>query len=127
MIDGVTMIAKGPIFDGRAQAALLDGIPDATEDVAQAAFDTVQANMSASFRNPTGAYSSRVRVDRQTSERLLVHDDNVVYGPWLESGQYTPPRRFRGYAHWRRTTQQIDAKATSLFEQTFDKYVGRMR
>ena len=124
----VMLRATGPLFDGRAERALIDGITDSTEHVSQVAYDTVQADMSASFRNPTGFYQSRVTVDRAGGDRFRVHDDMVIYGPWLEGVSFrNATTRFKGYSHWRRTTQTIDQRATGLFQQVFGRYVSRMR
>src|SRR6267154_2723207 len=51
--------------------------------------------------NP-GYYNSQIQTERQV-DALLVRDDRVVYGPWLEGvgSRNYPVTRFRGYHAFR--------------------------
>jgi hypothetical protein len=118
---------SGPLFDGRAQAALFQGI-DAIEDrVAQEGYDRVQQRLGQVLKHPTGYYESRIVVDRSSTDRTIV-GDNVIYGPWLEGvgSRNYPKTRFKGYATFRYVTQQLDADAETLADEAIAPYVEEM-
>ena len=116
----------GPLFNGQAAAAMRAYIPDMTENVAEMAESRVRAGTSI-FRHPTGAYESRITT-RAMGDRAEVHDQNSVYGPWLEgTGSRNRTTRFKGYHFWRKAGQEADARALPVAEQTLQPYLRRMQ
>lgn len=123
----VTVTVSGPVFDGRALAATAAFLAEWAEQTAQEAWETVQREMAGVFAHPTGAYASRVVTERATANRWLVHDSNMVYGPWLEGvSSRNAATRFKGYRHWRATTQQADAEAAAIGRNALPPFLGRM-
>lgn len=98
----------------------------AERDVADEVYDTVQGNMHASFRAPTGRYWNRVHIERGDGGHVVT-DGGVVYGPWLEGvGSRNNTTRFKGYSSFRRATQRIDGRADEIAERTLPPYLARM-
>ena len=64
---------------------------------------------------PTG-YAQRHIVNRDLGSMHLITDSGIVYGPWLEGtgSRNWPKTRFRGYAIFRRTTQDVNNRAVQL-------------
>jgi len=49
----------------------------------------------------------------------LIHDNEVVYGPWLEgTGSRNAPRTsFKGYASFRKTADQLEKEASNILQR----------
>ncbi|MCZ4509953.1 hypothetical protein O3Q52_17460 [Streptomyces sp. ActVer] len=120
---------EGPLFDGRAARAMQDAADDAREDIAEFAEERVLTLTGGYFRNPTGYYESRIETTRVSSEVSLVHDNDVVYGPWLEGvGTRNRPRPgFPGYGHWRQTKQLVQARGLPIAERAVQRHLPEMR
>jgi len=81
--------------------------------VAEYALWRVKAYNAADFKNPTGHYRSQLHVVRRGV--VEVNDGGSVYGPWLEgTGSRNKKTRFKGYWHWRRTTQDVNRQAVRI-------------
>ncbi|MFD5697445.1 hypothetical protein [Streptomyces lasiicapitis] len=120
--------ASGPLFDGRAARAMQDACDDAREDIAEFAEEHALALMGAAFRHPTGYYESRVTTTRVSGDTSLVHDQGVVYGPWLEGvgSRNSPVTRFPGYFHWRRTKALVAARGPQIAERAVQRHLPEM-
>jgi hypothetical protein len=101
---------------------------DAREDIAEFAEEHALALMGAYFKHPTGYYESRVTTTRVSSDVSLVHDQGVVYGPWLEGvgSRNVPVTRFAGYSHWRQTKTVAQARAPQIAERTVRRHLPEM-
>jgi hypothetical protein len=117
----------GPLFDGSA-ARTVDLICDDVEDqIGQTVFDAVRQRLRTVLVNPTGYYESRVQVNRQT-DSLVISDSGVVYGPWLEgTGSRNGRSRFKGYATFRKVSQQIASEAVQDADRVVAAQVGRLQ
>lgn len=117
---------SGPLFDGRADAAV-DAFCDASEEeIAQEGYNLVQTELGHVLKNPTGRYQSRVQTDRAGGD-WEVNDDGVIYGPWLEGVESrNQTTRFKGYATFRRMAQALDARATQIAERVLPPFLRRM-
>ena len=124
---GVTVITKGPMFDGRAVRALDRLADDATEQVADQGVTDVRQFLDSVLKNPTGFYQSRIQTDRKTRDRSVVTDSQVVYGPWLAGvGSRNKTSRFKGYAHWRRVAQQLQRNVVRITRPVVRRRVRQM-
>lgn len=119
----------GPLFDGRAARAMQAASDDAREDVAEFAETHVLTLMGLAFRHPTGYYESRVTTTRVSGDTSLVHDQGVVYGPWLEGvgSRNSPVTRFPGYWHWKRTKALVAARGPQIAERAVERRMPEMR
>ncbi len=122
------MTTRGPLLDGSAEKILDAGREAITDDVAQAAVDLVHQRLGQVLRNPTGYYRSKVVADRSTgSDRALVTDGGVVYGPWLEGvGGRNKSSRFKGYRTFRHVAEQIGRDVAKHAAPAVDDVVKKL-
>ncbi|MFH9248234.1 hypothetical protein ACH4LK_22735 [Streptomyces lydicus] len=125
---GVEITATGPLFDGRAERAIQDAASDARDDVAEFAEEHVLTLMGGYFRHPTGYYESHIMTSRVSADVSLVHDQGVVYGPWLEGvgSRNAPVTRFKGYSHWRQTKELVQARGPEIAERAVQRHLPEM-
>jgi hypothetical protein len=125
---GIEIDFRGPLFDGRAARAIEDACDEARDNIAEFAQTRALSLMRAAFRNPTGYYESRVTTTRVTSDAALVHDQGVVYGPWLEGvgSRNAPVTRFPGYWHWRRTKDAVASRGPEIARTAIDRHMPEM-
>lgn len=125
MLD-VDVTVSGPLFDGRALAALDDFMEAAEAEVAREGVNEVRAVLAGSLRNPTGSYESQIRADHIRGEHV-VDDSGVVYGPWLEGvSSANVSTGFRGYQQFRRASQALQARAPQVAERVLPPFLARM-
>lgn len=116
---------KGPLFH-EAHQLLAQLETELSGTVASAAERVAQANLHASLKHPTGAYESRVTVDRAFTDRADVTDQGVVYGPWLEGvSSRNTNTRFKGYQSFRRATQLVNSRVEAICAPVVALTVGR--
>jgi hypothetical protein len=124
---GVEITTSGPIFDGRAVAALHEYKDDMLDRVGAQGLADVQFMLDRSIRHPTPYYETQITVERAGNERI-VHDRGIIYGPWLEGvGSRNRTTRFKGYFSFRRARQALDRKAGPIAEATLQRYLPRMQ
>lgn len=128
MSAAIQVTATGPVFDGRAARAADRAVDDVRDSIAEYAEERVLADMGAHFQRPTGYYESRVTTTR-TGDMNRVHDQGVVYGPWLEGvgSRNAPVTRFAGYSHWRRTKAHVQGVAPAIAERAVQRHLPEMR
>lgn len=117
---------SGPLFDGRAEEALREYVEIVPDKIADEGVSIVRQVLGGTLQEPTGFYESQIQADRLDEDRTSVWDGGVIYGPWLESGAYTPQTSFAGYGHWREATQALDQRAQQVAQDAIDPYLDRM-
>lgn len=122
-----TVTLSGPFFDERAGEIRRDLVEDIAYRVGGHALSAVMRNLDASIRHPTPYYETQIALKRNGST-ATVHDNKVIYGPWLEgTGSRNSPRtRFPGYASFRRATQQVEREAADVARPIVERAVGRL-
>lgn len=117
----------GPLFDGEAEAAMHRYVEDVKDTLAQEAYDRIQRRLPTVYkylrgeapvpRDP-GRYQASIHIERMMTDRVVT-DGGIVYGPWLEGtgSRNFPVTRFKGYATFRRISNEIDAEAESIAER----------
>lgn len=123
----VKVIFSGPLFDGRAQAAM-PGIVDAVSGALGAeGRRRVLAGLDATLKRPTGAYRSRIALYGPTQGQARVHDNRGIYGPWLEgTGSRNRTTRFKGYRNFRTATQVLQRAAKPLAEHVIGQHTHKL-
>jgi hypothetical protein len=117
---------EGPIFDGRAETILRDYCEHAEEDIAKEGHTMLSAAFAQTSRHPSGFYESHVEVKRDNGGHVVT-DNGVVYGPWLEgTGSRNETTRFKGYANFRRTAEELQGKAIEIAERDQERYLREM-
>ena len=138
---------SGPMFDGRAEAALERGIRAARDHVAAVGEKLTEAVFTASIRENTGHYLSRITTLNESkvvatrgghttytmpivvdpAAETVVTVDLATYGPWLEgTGSRNDTTRFKGYRGFRRTGQALNRVAGDLADAALKPYVEEM-
>lgn len=123
----VDVSRHGPVFDGRASAAVSAFIDDAEHEIAQEGVNIVQAQLDRVLRTQTPYYRTQIRTEHAGGD-WQVTDGGVVYGPWLAGvgSRNAPVTRFRGYNHWRVATRRLQTLAKTVAERVLPKYLRRM-
>lgn len=119
---------EGPLFDGRAARAMGEACDDARDDVSAYAEERVLVGTSGSFKTRTPYYETRITTTRLSSDVDLVHDQGVVYGPWLEGvgSRNAPVTRFAGYGHWRAAKQAVLRRGPQIAELAVRRHLPEM-
>lgn len=117
---------SGPIFSGEASRILDRMTEEIAAEVGKVAEQDVHHRLGQVLRHPTGKYQRRVRVQVQGT-KAVVDDQRSVYGPWLEgTGSRNARSRFKGYATFRKTLQQVQSKSGAIAEQVVARTIGRL-
>jgi hypothetical protein len=118
----------GPLFDGRAERAIDRACDDARDDIAAFAEERVLMGTSATFKTRTPYYETMVTTTRVSGEVSLVHDQGVVYGPWLEGvgSRNAPVTRFGGYHHWRKAKEAVTARGPQIADIAIQRRIPEM-
>lgn len=118
----------GPVFDGRAAAAV-EAYTRSVEDAVAARGKTlVLQRFGQVFQHPTGRYEATIHTDRVADGARVTDDGRTVYGPWLEgSGSRNYPRTvFRGYRTFRVVRQRLHQEAGAIATAALPPYLARM-
>lgn len=105
---------SGPLFGRRARADVRRMLDDMKVEVAQSGVQMAQREFGTRIQEHNtgygvaGGYVSQIRHEEvgEYGDQIIT-DGGVIYGPWLDYGAYSPPKRFRGYRVWRRVRQKL--------------------
>lgn len=123
----IDVSSSGPLFDGRAEAAVVAFLDEAKQEVGNQGLADVHQLLDASIRHPTPYYETQILVERQAND-VVVHDRGIIYGPWLEGvGSRNRTTRFKGYFSFRRAKQALEGKVPGIAERVLQRYLGRMQ
>lgn len=135
---------SGPLFDGRADTALAQGLIDIRDAVAKEGVSLASSVLSASIkhsvtgeavRSVTSTGSTRTYQSGKYSMVVTTTGDDTVvttslasYGPWLEgTGSRNATTRFKGYHSFRMAGQELESRAQSIAEAAIAPSVGEMQ
>jgi hypothetical protein len=122
----VEVDVSGPLFDGRAAAAVAAFAEDAKREVQQQVYAEVMTNLNASIKKPTPYYETQIAMSQGEGD-YTVHDRGVIYGPWLEgTSERNRTTRFKGYASFRRAAQSIQGKVPQLVQAALARAIQRL-
>lgn len=122
-----TARARGPMFDGRAQAAVAAFVREFEEEYSQRGANMVRQHLGGVLQHPTGRYESGIHTDRAGGDSQVT-DNRAIYGPWLEgTGSRNRTTRFKGYKTFRQVTQRMQSEAGSFGSTLIrSRFLGRM-
>lgn len=115
----------GPISSGRMARDAAMYSHDVAEELAERGKDQWVDNLQGSIRNPTPYYWTRIAVRPITSTRYEVHDHDIIYGEWLESGAYTPRTIFPGYFSQARAVETLKRRRGGIARKILRGYRSR--
>lgn len=122
----VEVIKKGPIFDRRLDKGFDKATKSAEVEIAEQGVLFVRNIIRAKAKTRTGRYDRAVRSTR-VSGGMKIHDNNIVYGPWLEGvGSRNSRTSFRGYRQFRDSRKQIQRIAKPVVQKHVDTMLGGM-
>jgi hypothetical protein len=106
---------RGGIFKPSGIAAVGRAEMRVEDTTAAEGVSMVRSRLRSVLQNPTGYYSSQIRARRDTIGTAEVTDSGVIYGPWLEGvSSRNQTTRFKGYATFRRTKQELAGKVPGI-------------
>lgn len=112
----------GPISSGKMQRDAAAYSHDVAKSLADSAKDTWLNNLHGSIRHQTPYYTTKIAKRQLSPTRYLIHDHGIIYGPWLESGEYTPRTRFTGYFSQERAEAEVQAKRGNIARRILRRY-----
>lgn len=113
---------RGPISSGQMERDAAAYSHDVANALADSAKDTWLNNLHGSIRHQTPHYTTKIAKRELSPTRYEIHDNNVLYGPWLESGEYTPRTIFPGYFSQARAIGEVDAKRGAIARRILRRY-----
>jgi hypothetical protein len=139
--------ASGPLFDGRAAAAIRDGVAAIRKRLAAEGEHLAGAVFASQIRDNHGRFAASLTVTGESraytthsghhsytlpiavtdpATDLAVTTDLATYGPWLEGvGSRNETTRFKGYHGFRLAGQQLSRTAGALADAEFRPYAAR--
>lgn len=94
---GVT--ATGPLFDGQSLRIVADMLREIDQAVGEEGVALVQQNLDTFTKHPSSPpfYRNHIHTYRSGSNKTLIDDGGIVYGPWLEGvGSRNQTTKFKG-------------------------------
>lgn len=118
-----TVTISGPFFDARNPLIRREMKEEGLTRVGGQGLADVQTNLNLSIRNPTPYYETQITSERHGDEQI-VHDRDIIYGPWLEgTGSRNATTRFKGYASFRRAAQELEGQVDGILVPVVDRAV----
>ena len=126
----IRVIQSGPIFNGDFERAVDDFTDEAVWAITKVGRGDLGIHFIKNFKHPAGYYESQVEAVRGALHtfRSHIHDNDVVYGPWLNGtgSRNYPVTRFRGYP-WSVVAAALQQKAVPIAEGVLPPFLARMR
>lgn len=118
---------SGPFFDARNPDAMRQLEDNGLNRLGGQGLADWHTLLNASIRNPTPYYETQLMTERSGGDTQLIHDRDVIYGPWLEGvGSRNATTRFKGYHALRAAAQQLESQAATVLAPLVDIAVGRL-
>lgn len=143
---------KGPIFDNLADNIVNQYARRVEDDLGEEAQSRLRLYLPEQYmylghhggtpaQNPVppnaGLLAASIHPYRASGDMVIVTDDPVTYGPWIEGTstlnlivwphrRNPPPRRFPGYHAFRVIGEQLDRDAGSIAERHLAYYIGEL-
>jgi len=99
---------RGPFFSPNIDSVVDAGAKAIERKVAAEGERRIGNWMRKFFKHPTPYYWLHV-LAKPRADFHVVTDGGIIYGPWLAGiGSRNRSTQFKGYAHWRLTTQELN-------------------
>lgn len=123
-----TVQLSGPFFDGRWDSDIRDFMHNTVMDVADEGLKDLRSEMARTYRVPTGAYESTVRVESLAYNRAQIYGEGKVYAWWLEGigSRNYPKTVFPGYHLWERESIRLEAQAVRYTEKQLYEFLDKV-
>ena len=137
----IEISTRGPLFDGRAEAAMHAYTREVERYIADKAVSRIRAYLPTQYMylghhggtpedNPVPPNAGWLQANIIATEQVddvVVTDNDVVYGPWIEGvSSRNMTSRFKGYHTFRLIGQQLEMEAGVLAEEIIGPYLREM-
>lgn len=123
----VKVTMSGPLFSPAAASVLDEMRDDVAGRLVTEGERRVLAILDASLRKPAGAYRRRVTRYGPVAGQGRVHDQQGIYGPWLNgTGSRNKTTKFKGYGHFKKTQQTLEAAARPMAQQVVSEHLHKL-
>jgi hypothetical protein len=119
----------GPLFSSLQRNAAVDAfIAEAAEDVTNQLYANVMTNLNESIQQPTPYYETQIDIDRNGDGGGRVHDNDIVYGPWLEGTSARNRARpgFPGYRSFGRAYDEVKGQVPRIVQAALQRAIRRL-
>lgn len=123
----VTVDRSGPLFDGRANAAVWRALDEAKKDLGDRGLRMLLAGGFRRFEtHPTMRWETGLNIRVGAYNDVIIYDP-VIYNAWLEGvSQRNQSTRFKGYHLFRQTRQRLQRIAGPVTEAHLDAHMAEM-
>ena len=126
MAVGVRIVTSGALFR-LGGGPISKAIEDAIIDIVARGEELVKEQLKPGHGLVTGHYRRSIHGELEDSRHGVIHDNKVIYGPWLEgTSSRNASTRFKGYSMFRRARQQLDREKNDIVSRQMRKAVGRL-
>lgn len=109
-----TVKKTGPLFDGRADAAVDRFVRDSTKVLTLAGTQMVKLRFKSRIQVNTGRFLGRI-TGEVSGAIGKIYTKFILYGYWLEGvGSQNATTRFKGYWGYRETFIELDARSEEI-------------
>lgn len=114
----------GPLWEGATAAGITKALRETLEELGYMGETSVLERLGQVLQNPTGYYESKITHHR-VGETMVVTDQYVIYGPWLEGTgtRNAPVTSFEGYKTFRLVRDELDHIAPAVASEMIDRFV----
>ena len=123
---GVTILTSGPLFT-RGSGPVREAGKNIVADLVEKGEREVKLQLFPGHGLVTGNYRRSINGEIVRDLNGLVHDSNVVYGPWLEGVSSRNQRsRFKGYHMFRNARQTVQRIAKGVANKRIAEAVRKL-
>ena len=123
---GVTILTSGPLFT-KGSGPVREAGKKIVADLVARGESEVKRQLFPGHGLDTGNYRRNINGQIVRDLNGLVHDNNVVYGPWLEGVSSRNDRtRFKGYRMFRNARQTVQRIARGVANKRIAEAVRKL-
>ena len=136
----VKVATQGPLFTSKATRLMGKAVDSAIKEVVQKGEQRLAEELrprpagvylsvgqAGQGKASTGNYRRNISTEFK-NQSAMIHDGNVVYGPWLEGiSSRNETTRFKGYGVYRQTASHLQKIAKGIFNAHLRHWAKRMK
>ncbi len=124
---GIAVSLAGPVFRVGAALVVRKMGRKTVADLVAFAEREVKLQLVPGHGLITGNYRRNINGEILANGNGLVHDNNVVYGPWLEGvSSRNASTRFKGYHMFRNAQQKVDRRKGRILKKRVGQGVNKL-
>ena len=124
---GIGVALSGPVFRVGAALVVRQMGRKTVADLVAYGEREVKLQLRPGHGLLTGNYRRNINGEILANGNGLVHDNNVVYGPWLEGvSRRNASTRFKGYRMFRNAQQKVDRRSGRFLKNRVGQGVSKL-